>query len=49
VVPSPLAELLLEVELLEPVEVAAFVFTLAALGCPLLAAGMSALKFVGIV
>jgi hypothetical protein len=48
-VPNPLAELLLEVELLEPVELVAFAFTLAVRACPLLAAGMSALNVVGII
>jgi hypothetical protein len=49
VVPNPLAELLLEVELPVPVEGVAFVLALAAFAAPLLAGGMSALKFVGIV
>jgi hypothetical protein len=49
VVPNPSAEVLLEVELLVPVELVALVLVLAAFASALLAAGLSVLKIVGIV
>jgi hypothetical protein len=48
-VPNPLAELLLDVELLVPVELAALVFVFAAADCVFFATGMSEFNTVGIV